>query len=299
MSSRKHHNSHESDDDQHKSHSKKSSRKSSNISDDLKDQIKPITDEDYFEKATEFRLWLKEVKHKYFNELDSSDSRYYFKKFVKAWNRFELQEKYYKGLTSAQLASSDTTRYKWKFASKVDQYELDTIRDSVDTMTSRGAVKEMSNKGRRRNVGPAMPSSSNIRQDRETAEERLEAERMRRKTESKNLRRKRDSYLDEVAPKETGREAMIEKRKAMNAFHKRERSPDVELSEADLMGGDDFQSRLAAEKQREERRNARKAEYQQRYAPPQDRVAEYKAKENATIEMFRKMAEEQKRRGGL
>ncbi|KAL0084330.1 hypothetical protein J3Q64DRAFT_1129543 [Phycomyces blakesleeanus] len=300
MSSRKHHRSHDSDDEQRRSHSKKSkSQKPPSISDDLRDQIKPITEEDYFEKATEFRLWLKEEKRKYFNELDSSDSRYYFKKFVKAWNRFELQEKYYKGLSSAQLASSDTTRYKWKFASKVDQYELDTIRDSVDTMTSRGVVKDESNKGRRRNVGPAMPTSPVIRQDRETAEERLEAERMRRKAESKNLRRKRDSYLDEVAPKETGREAMLEKRKATNAFHKRERSPDVELSEADLMGGDDFQSRLAAEKQREERRNTRKAEYQKRYAPPQDRVAEYKAKENATIEMFRKMAEEQKRRGGL
>lgn len=49
--------------------------------------------------------------------------------------------------------------------------------------------------------------------------------------------------LDEVAPKETGREAALAKKRALNAFHKRERSPDVELSEQDLMGGDDFKAR--------------------------------------------------------
>lgn len=49
--------------------------------------------------------------------------------------------------------------------------------------------------------------------------------------------------LDEVAPREIGREAQLLKKRALNAYHKRERSPDVELSEADLMGGDDFQAR--------------------------------------------------------
>lgn len=48
--------------------------------------------------------------------------------------------------------------------------------------------------------------------------------------------------LDEVAPREVGREAQLLKKRALNAYHKRERSPDVELSEADLMGGDDFQA---------------------------------------------------------
>lgn len=54
-----------------------------------------ITEEDYFEKASEYRIWLKEKKKKYFNELDAKDARYYFKKFVKAWNRYELEGKRY------------------------------------------------------------------------------------------------------------------------------------------------------------------------------------------------------------
>ncbi|KAI7871772.1 hypothetical protein BDF14DRAFT_1718432, partial [Spinellus fusiger] len=246
-----------------------------------------ITEEDYFEKATEFRVWLKEKKGKYFSELDSEDSRYYFKKFVKAWNRSELE-----GLSSSHLTSSDTTRYRWSFAKKVNQDELDTIRDSVDTMTNRGDKKKDNIHGRRRNVGPALPESA--------AEERYEAEQAKRRAEAKKIHQRRENYLDEIAPKETGREAMMAKRRATNSFHKREKSPDVELCEADLMGGDDFQSRLAAEKQREERRNARRNEHQQqRLAPLQAKVAEYKAKESATIEMFRKMAEEQRQRGGL
>lgn len=37
---------------------------------------------------------------------------------------------------------------------------------------------------------------------------------------------------------------MLAKRRAINAFHRRERSPDIELNESELYGGgDDFQSR--------------------------------------------------------
>ena len=36
---------------------------------------------------------------------------------------------------------------------------------------------------------------------------------------------------------------MIEKKKAKNAYHRREDSPEVELNDRDLMGGDDYHSR--------------------------------------------------------
>jgi hypothetical protein len=74
-------------------------------------------------------------------------------------------------------------------------------------------------------------------------EESYEKERYKRKHEEKKRRERRTNMLDAVAPKETGREAQIAKKRALNAYHKRERSPDVELSEADLMGGDDFKER--------------------------------------------------------
>lgn len=83
-------------------------------------------------------------------------------------------EKYYEGITPAQLSSQDSTRYKWGFSKNVDQHELDSIRDSVDTMTNskkklkaakestRESARESASDSRkvRRNVGPSLPSSS-------------------------------------------------------------------------------------------------------------------------------------------
>jgi hypothetical protein len=51
---------------------------------------------------------------------------------------------------------------------------------------------------------------------------------------------------------------------------------------------------LAAERRRNEIRDARR---EQRLAPILNKMDEYKAKENATMEMFKRMAEEQKRKG--
>lgn len=56
--------------------------------------------------------------------------------------------------------------------------------------------------------------------------------------------------------------------------------------------------RLAAERKARERREARQAERrEERLAPIRNKMEEYKAKEDATMEMFRKMAQEQKNRG--
>lgn len=305
MSSRKHKRSHESE---HKSSTSSSSRSKRNYDSDtsptcsskkqrderpqlpesLKSTIQPITEEDYFEKSTEFRLWLKENKRKYIDEMSSKDSRRYFKKFVTKWNDFELEPKFYKGLNSTQLSGSDTTRFKWSFAKKLDQMEMDSVRDSVDSMTalSRGEDKLK----RRANVGPTMPDTFD-------KEKKYELERAQRKYEQKKSKERRIEALDEVAPRETGREAQIAKKRALNAYHKREPSPDIELSEADLMGGDDFKARLAAERRANEKREARRKErLDQRLAPVLGKLDEYKAKENATMEMFRKMAEENKRK---
>ncbi|KAI8048931.1 uncharacterized protein B0P05DRAFT_582105 [Gilbertella persicaria] len=233
-SSRSHKRRRDSDDERDER-----SNKHSKISPSLKASIKPIDQDDYFEKATEFRLWLKEHKHKYFDELSSKESRRYFKKFVRRWNDYELEEKYYKGLNSSQLDSSDTTRYKWSFAKNLDKMEMDSIKDSVDSMTglSRGDDKvRASGKRRAQAVGPTIPDAVD-------KEEQYERERASRKYESRRKREHREAVLDEIAPKETGREAALAKKRALSAYHKRERSPDVELPEADLMGGDDFQSR--------------------------------------------------------
>lgn len=72
-----------------------------------------------------------------------------------AFSKPNITDKYYQGISSARLSAADNTGYKWAFAKKLDQHELDTVRDSVDTATDAG-----SSKGKRRNVGPALPSAS-------------------------------------------------------------------------------------------------------------------------------------------
>lgn len=74
-------------------------------------------------------------------------------------------------------------------------------------------------------------------------EDRARYARALRKKEQRSFNRTNEAALDEIAPRETGRDALLAKRRARNEFRKRERSPDVELSESDLMGGDDFKAR--------------------------------------------------------
>lgn len=49
-----------------------------------------ITEDDYFAKSAEFRLWLRQAKKKYFEDLSADEARRYFRKFVRAWNDFDL-----------------------------------------------------------------------------------------------------------------------------------------------------------------------------------------------------------------
>lgn len=300
MSSRKHESSsskrrYDDSDHEDRHRSSKHGKKHRDHSEDshkLPASIDPISEDDYFEKATEFRLWLKEAKRKYIDEISSKESRRYFRKFVDKWNDYELDKKFYKGMNSTQLESSDSTRYKWSFAKNLNKMEMDTVRDNVDSLTALSRGEDKLKSKRRANVGPSMPTMDTF-----TKEQKYEDERAQRKYELKKSKDRREAALDEVAPRETGREAALAKKRALNAFHKRERSPDVELSEADLMGGDDFKARLAAERRAKEVREARQSERrEQRLAPIMNKMDEYKAKENATMEMFKKMAEEQRKK---
>jgi hypothetical protein len=59
-------------------------------------------------------------------------------------------------------------------------------------------------------------------------------------------------------------------------------------------------NRLAQERKHQERRENRMAEKrEQKLAPILSKMDAYKAKEDATMAMFKQMAEEQRKRGGL
>lgn len=62
-------------------------------------------------------------------------------------------------MNSSQLESSDTTNYKWSFAEKLDKFEMDSVRDSVDSMTGQSRGEDRMSRGQRRNVGPSLPDA--------------------------------------------------------------------------------------------------------------------------------------------
>ncbi|KAG0011506.1 hypothetical protein BGZ81_002143, partial [Podila clonocystis] len=255
-----------------------------------KSMIQKISEDDYYAKSTEFRLWLRRSKKKYFEEMTADETRRYFKKFVKAWNNFDLDESYYKGIRSSQISNKGSTKYKWGFAKKIgkeDQSQVDSVRDSIDTMTNIRFANEVSRQTGvstasslgggsassssmgppKRQAGPSMPSQGPGPRRPRTAddvadqEDRDQRRRLQDRAAQKSLRKSKEADLEELVPKATGREAMLEKRRAQTAYHRRERSPDVELPEHALMGtggGDDYKSMLAAERRRKEAREERK-----------------------------------------
>ncbi|GJJ76750.1 hypothetical protein EMPS_09109 [Entomortierella parvispora] len=286
-----------------------------------KSMIQTISEDDYFNKSTEFRLWLRKSKKKYFEELTADENRKYFRKFVRAWNDYDLDESYYKGIRSSQIPSRETTKYQWGFAKKIgkdDQYKVDSVRDTIDTMTNTRFANEVSrltgkstaaglepSASARRTVGPSMPPGPSSRRPLtadEVAQKEEQDEQMRRlhRKEQKDYRKSKEVVMEELVPKATGREAMLEKRRAQTAYHRRERSPDVELPEQDLMGtGDDYKSLLMAEKRRKESRENR------RYGAPagpdqgpsggnvgsvlEAKQAAFREKEEKQLEAFRQL----------
>ncbi|CAG8639086.1 15951_t:CDS:2, partial [Acaulospora morrowiae] len=94
------------------------------------------------------------------------------------------------------------------------------------------------------------------------------------------------------------REAMIEKRRARNDYYRREESPDMALNDDDLLGGDDYASRIAARNRARGARDNKKREYKaEKEADKQQRAVAYQSKEKETLEMFRRMAEENRKTG--
>lgn len=266
---------------------------------DLPHGVSPISQSDYFLKNTEFRIWLKEEKHKYFDELSSEKARSYFRKFVKAWNRAKLPKSLYSEAESRISSAANQTAYKWSFASKgssMDAGTLKAVREEVDSATYRRATSSSNTSGSRSRVhGPTLPSASDRVLAQEAASEYQAAEH--------NMKRKRDRaeakerIEDAVGPKEVGKEGMLEKKRARreadSAF--REKGDDgFEADESTLLGGgDSFRDHIArrdaARKRFEEKRAAGRED---KTAGVRERAAALREKDKATMDMFQQLAKQ-------
>ncbi|KAJ1934738.1 hypothetical protein FBU59_005602, partial [Linderina macrospora] len=175
--------------------------------------VAPISQDDYFKLNAPFRLWLRKEKDRYFDELKTDKARKYFASFVRHWNDGTLRSRYYKTDSELTHLSADVvTRHKWGFGDKEPHRE---------TMQ-----------------GPTLPRKDEVPRDsaKRFRDEQGEREHHRRKRYRKEAKERTEMVLDEVAPRETGREARILKKRALNSKLHGEKSTDVTLDDADIYG---------------------------------------------------------------
>ncbi|KAJ2887862.1 hypothetical protein GGI21_006808 [Coemansia aciculifera] len=109
--------------------------------------------------------------------------------------------------------------------------------------------------------------------------------------------------LDEVAPRETGREAKLAKRRNLNEVRRAEPSIDLEIPDHDLYGGSENdlaalkRERERKEKQRMERRHHRQHDSTDPESSRQSRLKDHLDKERGTVEMLRAMAQQSRDHG--
>lgn len=250
-----------------------------------------ITEDDFYRKSNEFRVWLLS-RNKYFDELSKKKSQRYFRKFVKKWNRGELDSKIYQGIHSTDLSSRDRTKYQWNFKN-VDSFELDLARDSVDTSTYSKSWEDGKRKMLKKDhKNHASSSSYDRRHDGEDADDDRDAmsnadrildreERdKRRKEDDKRYAKRRKEDLDEMAPKpDAGSfEARLMKRKEVREkLHGSRDDDDVIDPYANDSENIQFRREL----------NKEKREKQRRQDEMDAKIRDYEEKERQKLEQFR------------
>lgn len=244
-------------------------------------------------------------RDKYVEDLSTEEATSLFcDKFVKKWNRGQLDAMYYKGIPEHVLEQTKRTKHTWGFVKRLDEKEvfaLATARDSVGVATRKSDLLVTSSSSTApKSLAPEPEESSRQRhQDKGAGDEDREKRSHKRKShhyrekdsksdededrhhhrhrsshkaERKKHRKHHESVLEELAPKETGREALLEKRRQVGsklhgAARDREENRDgLDLSEDFLMGGggdSDLQRRL---KQREQMRDRKQQEAQEKFS---------------------------------
>lgn len=172
--------------------------------------VPDLSADDYFARSGEFAAWLLEAKGSYASELESDRARALFLEFADEWNSGRLRSRYYEGLVKAP---AKRTAHAWGFAA------------------SGGAGG--GGGGGTGGMAALLEDRQAARKDARAAEG---ADRRRWRAEQREA-------LDEMLPKSTGREALVEKRIARReAARARDDSPEmmhVAGGGGSVMGGDD------------------------------------------------------------
>lgn len=207
-------------------------------------------------KAGEFRYWLKVERARYLDELTSTDAHKYFRRFVRRWNDGALPRDCYTPHESTAARASSNTSYKWSFTdrSRFNSQELAAARASVDRMThakeGEGAPELVDEDDDDEvgpklslspgpHVGPSLPTVAERQIGRET---QAETARMDRSAERKAGRKAVLEKVEDLVPREKGKEGKMAEKKASNAenrkFADKDTTAGFEVDDTTLFGDD-------------------------------------------------------------
>jgi hypothetical protein len=127
------------------SSSSSSSKSSSSSSSSSRRVGNPISVDDYFMRAAEFRQWALQHKGVHTGELATKKAKKLFETFVERWNAGGLEKKYYEGMSQTGQEAKRTS-YTWGFAANMDADEKmksQMVRDSIDSITFKDQAGNM------------------------------------------------------------------------------------------------------------------------------------------------------------
>jgi len=261
-----------------------------------------------------FATYLDIQKQKILEDMDEIEVRGRWKSFIGRWNRGELSEGWYdpstfqRAVESAADHTSERREERPKTnttpverqSSRPSAKQVEEESDSDDSIGPALPGQESRSRGSRK--GPSIPNIQDLELKREMDAEdglaRRDDIRFARKTD----RKEQKAALDELVPRaEAGtRERQLEKKKEVNEKMKsfREKSPGAaEVPDTELMGGGDGIESFKQEKEKYERkkneRELRKEEMlRARAAEREERLQEYRTKEEGTMAMLKALAKQ-------
>ena len=307
----KDHKSHKSSKHRHRDHSES---ESSSSSDDGAGAHVRISDDDYFLKMDEYRVWLKLAKNLGFDDISAEDCRNFFTdEFVPAYNKRRLPDIYYNGIPTEIKNECIKTKHVWKM--KITDTEKDllaTTSDEIEAATKsqrEGSWRRMKSHGHRDRddghshghshsrggsaemgvYGPGTSSSEPTGSRTESREDGRGRDRGRDKDKeramSRQYSRQLSEYLDESAPREMSARERQQDKKAERSFRthaggSRDEGRDILGGEGELYGpssNDEFAELKARQQRNRHHRDEQRNE----------RVRDYQHRENDTINQFR------------
>lgn len=259
-----------------------------------------------------FAEYLDLQKHLDLADLGQDEVKGRFKSFVGKWNRNELSEGWYDPALKTRV--DERWKSRAKGVSERPRHDVGPSKSIYEDVQDDGSRNGDDDDDDDDGYGPALPSQPNakagpyipsrddLQYRQELADEARAADRADLRYERKQDRALQRERIEEMAPRADpgSRERQLEKKREVTAvnrdFREAKDGGEAEVGESELMGDDGiegYKAKLKATEKKKNEREIRKEELLRARAEEREqRMAQYRQKEEKTIEMLRGLARE-------